>query len=89
MMNDFDFNNIEVTDETTGDDDFDFDAVFDGDEPDFDRSILDEPIGDYGDDPDGPPDDDGGAGVRTNPKPPKQGPGHGKALPKERELAHA
>lgn len=52
-MNEFDFNNIEITDENPREENFDFNKVFSpGEAPEFDQSLLNEPIGDYGEDDD-------------------------------------
>lgn len=84
-MNEFDFDNIEVTDDEP--DEFDFDLVFGlGETPEFDESILDEPIGDYGEDEEGDP----SGGVLAPNRGPDNNRDGGTALKqpkKERELA--
>lgn len=89
MNEDYDFDNPEVTDEETPDDDFDFSLIFGEDEPDFDESILDEPVGEWDDDED-EDEDDPSFGVPVSPKGPKGGKdgGASKKLPvKKKDLS--
>ena len=85
-MQEFDFENIEVTDENLGENEFDFSKVFEkGEMPDAnDPDLLNKPVNDYGEDDEDEGNPDGG--VLRIPKPKNPSGSHGKKV-EEKELA--